>query len=239
MEQCGEEFQRLTKYSRELLGWPPAADAESPGQRRPVVRRVPLPPPQDAPPCHLWEAIARRRSVRRYAPRPLSLEQVSRLLWATQGITGRAGGHAFRAAPSAGALYPLDTYLVANRIDGLPAGLYYYRVGEHELGLLLEGDLSEAIAAAAAGQQMAAEAAAVFVWAAVLERSTPKYGQRAYRYIYLDAGHLGGQLHLACEALGLGCCAIGAFLDDEMDRLTGLDGTRETVIYLSTVGSRP
>jgi len=236
MDTCGEEFQRLTKYSRGLLGGPPGPEVPEAGEARRVVRRVALPPPGEAPPSDLWEAIGRRRSIRRYASRPLALVELSRLLWATQGITARAGAHAFRAAPSAGALYPLDTYVVSNRVDGLPAGLYTYQVGDHELGLLLEGDLSEAIAAAAAGQQMAAEAAAVFVWAAVLERSTPKYGQRAYRYIYLDAGHLGAHLHLACEALGLGCCAIGAFLDDEVDRLLGLDGTRETAIYLSAIG---
>ncbi|MFQ6133325.1 MAG: SagB/ThcOx family dehydrogenase [Armatimonadota bacterium] len=196
-----------------------------------------LPKPQAEGGEALWQVIARRRSERDYRAEPLALDQLSQLLWATQGITGRIEGYELRASPSAGALYPCETYLVVNRVSGLRAGLYHYVVPDHALERLKEADLAHGIADACWGQQMCARAGAVFVWSAVIERCRWKYGERAFRYIYLDAGHIGAQLHLACVALGLGCCAIGAFNDDKVNELVGLDGEEEFAIYLSSVGN--
>ncbi len=157
-------------------------------------------------------------------------------MWATQGVTASRHGQAFRAAPSAGACYPIDTYVVVNRVEGLEAGLYRYDVEGRRLGRLRTGDLSAAIAAACLDQEMAAEAAVVFAWVAAPARAKGRYRERAYRYVYLDAGHIGQNLHLAATALGLGCCAIGAFFDDEVNALLGVDGLEATAVYLSVVG---
>jgi SagB-type dehydrogenase family enzyme len=196
-----------------------------------------LPRPDTAGGSGLWQVVAQRRSVRDFdRSKPLTTAELSQLLWATQGLTGPPSDTRFRATPSAGALHPLDTYLVINRAHGAPSGIAQYDVAGGALALLAEGDFSEEIAQAALDQPMAADCGVVFVWVAAPERSKPRYRQRAYRYLYLDAGHIGAQLHLAAVALGLGCCAIGAFLDDEVNALLGLDGVLQTAVYLSVVG---
>jgi len=230
-ETLGDAYQRATKYGR----------AGGPGVQ-PVVlsrpgRRLELPPPVLRDGLGLWQAIHARRSLRDFDPAsPLTQAEIAQLLWATQGLTGDPSDTRFRAAPSAGALHPLDTYLILNRVEGLPAGIAQYDVPSGGLDLLAEGDYSHEIATAALEQEMAADCGVVFVWVGVAGRSKPKYRDRAHRYLYLDAGHIGGQLHLAAVALGLGCCAIGAFLDDEVNALVGVDGERETAVYLSVVG---
>jgi SagB-type dehydrogenase family enzyme len=145
-------------------------------------------------------------------------------------------GFEFRAAPSAGALYPIETYPVVNRVEEIPAGIYHYSVKESQILLIREGFFGHALSQAALGQGMLADAACVFVWTAVVERSKWKYRERAYRYIYMDAGHLGQNLYLAATGLGLGCCTVGAFFDDEIDRLIGIDGEKEISVYLGAVG---
>jgi SagB-type dehydrogenase family enzyme len=166
----------------------------------------------------------------------MSMEELSQLLWATQGTTLEASGYKFRAAPSAGALYPVETYLVVNRVQELEAGVYHYDAVEGNLQLLENGNHGSRVAAAALDQPMAELAAVVFIWTAIVERAKWKYLERAYRYIYLDAGHIGQNLYLAATALGLGCCAIGALYDEEVNELVGADGVDETAIYMCTVG---
>ena len=226
----GDAYQQATKYRRE------GSRRADPGEARPASGTEALPTPQTDGGEGLWRVIAARRSVRDFRDQPISREQLSQLLWATQGITGGRRGIPFRAAPSAGACYPIETYVVANRVEGLEPGLYHYDVTEATLDVLRRGDLSGAIAAACLGQEMAAKAGAVFAWTAIPLRSKQRYRERAYRYIYMDAGHIGQSLHLAATALGLGCCAIGAFLDDEVNAVLGVDGLDEMAIYLSVVG---
>ena len=226
----GDAYQEATKYHR-TRGRSPGPVKAEPGQGAHA-----LPQPQARGGEGLWSVIQARRSMREFRRDPLSRDQLAQLLWATQGITATRHGFAFRAAPSAGACYPLDTYLVVNRVEGLDAGLYAYNVAEATLEQRRRGDLADAIAAACLDQDMAADAAVVFAWAAVVARSKQRYQERAYRYIYMDAGHVGQNLHLAATALGLGCCAIGAFFDDEVNAILGLDGVRETAVYLSVVG---
>jgi SagB-type dehydrogenase family enzyme len=162
--------------------------------------------------------------------------QLAYLLWAATGIGRTEEGYEFRTAPSAGALYPIETYLVANDVQNLEPGLYHYAIRSHELEQLALGNLRQAAAMAALGQAMCAEAPVVFVWTALFGRSKWKYGQRAYRYVYLDAGHIAQNLALTAVSLGLGSCQIGALFDDEANKIIGLDGTAEGVIYMSTVG---
>jgi SagB-type dehydrogenase family enzyme len=226
----GDAYQQATKYQRGrgAAGRAPKG-SEAEGTEA-------LPGPRTDGGEGLWGVIEARRSAREFRRTPLTREQLSQLLWAMQGVTASQHGHAFRAAPSAGACYPIDTYVVANRVEGLEAGLYRYDVEGTQLVRVRRGDLSAAIAAACLDQEMAAEAAVVFAWVAVPARSKQRYHERAYRYVYLDAGHIGENLHLAATALGLGCCAIGAFFDDEVNALLGVDGLDATAVYLSVVG---
>ncbi|RPJ04910.1 MAG: SagB/ThcOx family dehydrogenase, partial [Deltaproteobacteria bacterium] len=160
----------------------------------------------------------------------------SRLIWAIQGITARAWGFDFRTIPSAGALYPTETYPVVNNVDGISPGIYHYEIKKGQLALIREGRFGHELSRAALGQEMLEAAACVFVWTAVVERSKWKYRERAYRYIYMDAGHIGQNLYLAATGLGLGCCTVGAFFDEEVDQLIGIDGKSEISLYLGAVG---
>jgi SagB-type dehydrogenase family enzyme len=226
----GDAYQQTTKYHR---GRPSRVGK---GTAEPAQGAYALPKPATEGGDGVWAVIHERRSIRDFRRDPITQEQLSQLVWATQGITGGRRGHAFRAAPSAGACYPLDTYLVVNRVEGLEPGLYRYNVEAASLESVSQGDLSAAIAAACLDQEMAADAAVVFVWVAVPMRAKRRYRERGYRYIYMDAGHIGQNLHLAAVALGLGCCAIGAFFDDEVNEILSVDGLDETAVYLSVVG---
>jgi len=234
----GDAFQQLTKYDRHKMRGGRLDWSRQPETYKSysAAKRTALPPPTDSGGPGLWGLTAARRSRRAFTSKPLSQADLSQLLWATQGITLRAQDYDFRAVPSAGALYPIESYIVAHRVEGMAPGVYHYDVRSHGLDLLTEGDCAGAITRAALDQPMAAEAAAVFVWTAVVERSKWKYRQRAYRYVYLDGGHIGQALALAAEALSLGCCAIGALYDDEVNALLGIDGENETVIYMTVVG---
>ncbi|MBM3472403.1 MAG: SagB/ThcOx family dehydrogenase [Armatimonadetes bacterium] len=230
-ESLGDAYHRATKYAR------PGGSAVQPVAIARPGRHIDLPPPVTENGAGLWQAIRTRRSLRDFDPsRPMTPAELSQLFWATQGLTFHPSDDRFRASPSAGALHPLDTYLVINRVSGIPSGIAQYDVRAAGLNLLAEGDFSQEVAAAALEQEMAADCGVVFIWVAVPARCKPKYRDRGHRYIYLDAGYLGAQLHLAAVALGLGCCAIGAFLDDEVNALVGVDGETETAVYLSVVG---
>jgi SagB-type dehydrogenase family enzyme len=141
-----------------------------------------------------------------------------------------------RTAPSAGALYPVETYLVVNAVEGIDPGVYHYNVEKHALDQLKAGDFGVDIARAALDQDVAHRANIVFVWTAIFGRCKWKYRQRAYRYIYLDAGHIAQNVALAAVALGLGSCQIAALYDEEANALLGVDGIEESTIYMTTVG---
>jgi len=152
------------------------------------------------------------------------------------GIQRIEEGFAFRTAPSAGALYPIETYLVVHRVEDVEPGVYHYDVQHHRLDQLKKGDHRGTIAQAALDQAVCAHAATVFLWTAVFNRSKCKYGQRAYRYIYLDAGHIAENLALGAVSLNLASCQIAAMYDDEINRILDVDGITESILYLSVVG---
>ena len=238
-EKIGDLYQKITKYRRDStmgsgLDWANQPETYKIYQNPLFV--IDLPHPDKEGGENLFKLIQKRRSIREYSPKTVSLKNLSQLLWATQGITENFQGYAFRAAPSAGALYPIETYLIANNVESLDRGIYHYRIPAHQLEFIKSGDFRKEIAQAALEQKMAFCAASVFVWTALVERSKWKYRQRGYRYMYLDAGHIAGNLALAVESLGLACCNIGALFDDEINDLLAIDGEEETVIYLSTVG---
>jgi len=234
------DYQNGTAYRR---GSMPARDTH--WQRRVEPQKsyaetgatlVALDRPQTLPKADLWQALRSRRSRRRFTGDPLAQQDLMLLLWSAQGIT-QPGPRPLRTAPSAGALYPLETYVAAARVEGMAPGIYHWELPEERLALVqAREDVAGAAAAACLGQEMVARAAVTFIWSAVWGRSAQKYGDRALRYAYLDAGHLAQNLHLAVEGLGLGACMVGAFLDDEMNALLGVDGQQEAVLYAACAG---
>lgn len=188
----------------------PASGAEGRPDRS-TTGEVRLPPPHTSGDVELEQAIARRRSVRDFAARALTTEQIGQLLWAAQGVTDRARG--FRAAPSAGALYPLEVYVVD------AAGVYRYAPDAHALALVRAHDQREPLARAAFDQAAVREAPVDLVIVAVVARTRARYGSRAERYVALEAGHAAENVLLEATALGLGAVPIGAFEDDEVRRI--------------------
>ena len=180
--------------------------------------------------------LNQRRSIRSFTSHFLDEKQLAYLLWAATGVQRIEHGYAFRTAPSAGALYPLETYLVLHRVTGIPAGVYHYSIQHHALEELSVGDFRQQIKQATLGQTMSQDAAVVMIWTAIFQRCKWKYRQRAYRYIYLDAGHVAQNLALTTTSLNLGSCQIGAFYDDEVNAILGIDGVQESAIYLSAIG---
>jgi SagB-type dehydrogenase family enzyme len=182
------------------------------------------------------DVLKKRRSVRSFSPKPLSIAELSFLLWASTGVQRKEQGYDFRTVPSAGALYPIETYLIANNVEDLEKALYHYNIEAHALEKLKVGAFAENLAHAALGQNMCIKAPVVLIWTAIFARSKWKYAQRAYRYVYLDAGHIAQSLAVSAISVGLGSCQIGAFFDDEINQIIGVDGVGESVIYLSVVG---
>ena len=180
----------------------------------------------------LEHCLHQRRSVRNYRTAALTVGEVGQLLWAAQGITANGG---LRTAPSAGALYPLDVYLVAGNVDGLPAGVYRYYPDQHELVLAKSGDLRQELAEAALGQACVRDSAVTIMFAAVYARATGKYGQRGLRYVHIEVGHAAQNVCLQATTLGLGAVTVGAFKDEDVKRLTEITEAHD-VVYLISVG---
>jgi len=190
-----------------------AGAQQVPGQ---VVR---LPAPRRDGPRSLEAALGARRSTRAFAPESLSLADAAQLLWAAQGVNREPRG---RTAPSAGATYPLELYLLAGRVRDLPAGLYRYRPATHDLVLAKGGDLREELVTTAVHQPWATNAALFLVFAAAYERTAARYGERAERYVPMDVGHAAENVYLQAAALDLGTTFQGAFVDTAVSRVLGL-----------------
>ncbi|HSD33702.1 MAG TPA: SagB/ThcOx family dehydrogenase [Gemmatimonadales bacterium] len=196
---------------------------EPPRQAEAARQIVTLPPPRERGPLSLEEALRSRRSVRRFAGGPLSLVEVSQLLWAAQGTTSAAGG---RTAPSAGALYPLELYVVVGDVTALPRGIYRYRPRRHDLVRVDSGeDRRSALATAALGQRWISSGAVVFVIAAEYERTTAKYGERGERYVHMEVGHVAQNVYLQAAALRVATVFVGAFRDSAVARVLELPAT--------------
>lgn len=236
----GDNYHSETKYFRNFItGRRQAFDKlPEPYKNYPDSESITLPEPLKSGGAEIWSVLMHRRSRRDYIVEYLSLAELSQLLWAIQGVTAYAGRYAFRTAPSAGALYPIETYVIANRIANLEPGVYHYNVLKHALELIKKGEFGAEVAHSALDQTMLKDAGVVFVWTAIVARSKWKYGERAYRYIYMDAGHIGQNAYIAATAMGFGCCTVGAFFDDEIGSIIGIDNKDEIVIYLCSIGKR-
>jgi len=205
-----EQRETLPKYSSEIIQ---------------------LPEPRYEGEMSVEEAIARRRSIRYYRDEPLTLDQVSQLLWAAQGITEKK--RKFRASPSAGATYPFEIYVVVGNVQGLKPGVYHYNPFNHTLELIKEGDYRKELQKAALNQEWVGKAAIDIVLVAFYERTTKYYGERGYQYVHIEAGHIGQNIYLQATALNLGTVAVGAFYDKEVAKVVETDGTP---LYIFPVG---
>ena len=198
-----------------------------------------LPAPATDGAFSVERALANRRSRRQFQDTALSVEQLSQILWAAYGVTlplphpGLRGG--LRTTPSAGALYPLEIYVVIGNVAGLEAGVFRYISEEHKLVRTLARDVRAELSAAALGQRMIQDAPATLVFTAVFSRMTGRYGQRGRRYVYMEIGHSAQNVYLQAEALGLGTCAIGAFVDNRVRQLLQLPADEEP-LYIMPIG---
>ncbi|HDZ76930.1 MAG TPA: SagB/ThcOx family dehydrogenase [Candidatus Omnitrophica bacterium] len=189
----------------------------------------------------LEEIILKRRSKRQsesFSGEAVSLDELSQLLFSASGITGRNKALELRAAPSAGATYPIEIYLVVNDVSGLARGIYHYAVKEYALELICEGDFRDKIEHAVMGQSGVRDSGVVFVFSAIPGRTTKKYDLRGWRYVYMEVGYISENLYLEATSLGLSTTAMGAFYDDELNQLLGLDGREEMALHVQVFGGK-
>jgi SagB-type dehydrogenase family enzyme len=244
MKSVGQEFMKST-YPPNLSASPQDEGLPQPPLELPIppdTGLIPLPAPSglNIAEVDLRTAIEHRRSLRRYSDQPLSLSELSYLLWLTQGVkevTTRPV--TLRTVPSAGARHAFETYLLVNAVEGLEPGLYRFAAGQHALVRLdAPADIRAEITRACYDQKQVYTSAVTFIWVAVAERMTWRYVERGYRYLHLDAGHVCQNLYLAAEAVKCGVCAIAAFNDDLLNEALDLDGENLFVIYLGSLGKR-
>jgi len=244
MKSTGDEFINKTKYqylnlSDQMKGVPP------PSLQLPYpndMEIIPLPEWNDIEisPEDVATIINLRQSIRNYQKATISLPEFSYLLWCTQGVKEVISNVATRrTVPSAGARHALETTLLVNRVDGLIPGLYRYLSLEHQLGILKTDKLiADEIVKAGFGQDFIKHSAVTFIWSTFIYRMKWRYGERAYRYIFLDAGHVAQNLYLSAGAIRCGVCAIAAFSDDDMNHILNLDGKEQFVVYMASVGKK-
>ena len=204
-------------------------------QRVGEAASVPLPDWGPAPAMSVVQALAQRRSLREYADRAMTAEELAWVVHAATAITSAQG---LRTAPSAGALYPLETYVAVDRVDGIAAGLYHVDVRAQALEPVRSGSVSGDLMVAGLGQDFLRRAPAVLILTGLFQRSRWKYRQRHYRYVCWEGGHMAQNVYLAAEAAGLGACMVGAFLDGMVNDLVSVDGRQEAALGLITVGPR-
>lgn len=240
-ETLGYKYLQETKFDRETIF----------SRQRPQVNPAPLvkeysgkekillQPEPGKRSDNIWQLLQQRRSERKYGDAFMNMQDLSLLLWACQGVTAQAGQHLLRTAPSAGALYPVETYVGIENVEDIKPGLFHYSIGGMSLVRLSDSPAGKQIAQAALDQGFMGRASVVFIWSAVLRRSISKYGHRGMRYIFMDVGHICQNLLLAAEALGFAACPVAAFYDEECNDLLGLDGEEESIIYIASVGRKP
>jgi SagB-type dehydrogenase family enzyme len=197
------------------------------------MKTIRLPRPSSDSQTSIEEALLKRRSVREYARDSLSLDEVSQLLWAAQGVSFPE--ERLRTAPSAGALYPLEVYLVVGRVQGVAEGVYRYECHSHELTSVGNRDVRANLSQAALDQACIKEAAALLVFSAVHRRTTTKYGLRGERYVHMEVGHAAQNVYLQAVSLNLGTVVVGAFRDNEVKEIMNM-GEEESPMCIMPVG---
>lgn len=243
--EIGKDFMEKTKHrhleqSDQSLGKPqPSLELEYDS----AAHLINLPLPQDLQidSLDISTAIQQRRSIRKYTGGHLSIAELSHLLWCTQGVQKALPSHSLRTVPSAGARHALETWLVINNVSGVQPGLYRFVASKHQLSLIthsIDNDIADQVTSYCSNQSFIKTAAVLFIWVAVPYRMSWRYGERAYRYLHLDAGHVCQNLYLAAESIDAGVCAIASYDDDQLNTFLGLDGESAFAIYLATVGHK-
>lgn len=201
---------------------------------------IPLTEPELFPDIQInfLEMVELRSTVRQYSKMPVTYKELSYLLWCTQGVKmGLPDCASKRNVPSAGARHPFETYLYIQNVEGLSPGLYRYLAFEHALlPMKTAAEVGDAFRLAFNSRNMAGNNAVTFMWDAVVERMTYRFGARAYRYLFLDAGHVCQNLYLAAQTVKIGVCGIGEFYEDRLHQVLGLDGQKEFIVYAASVG---
>jgi len=237
--QIGPDFMRRTQFqnlepSGQQLGHrPPYPELPFQGE----TLDLPDPKSVTTQQIDLKQAIENRKSERVFLDESLSLDTLSFLLWATQGIKEVDQGETFRTVPSAGARHAFETYVLIHKVEGIEPGLYRYLALSHKLGIVnTTPEIGERIAQSTLQPDLIQTSAITFLWTAVIDRMTWRYGERGYRYVHLDAGHVGHSLNLAVQAVACNACTSAAFNDDDLNRALGLDGLKHFAIYFGSVG---
>ncbi len=190
------------------------------------------------------EVVSSRRSVRDFADLNIDLDELSKILHQSYGITGEAPANKngfrqdLRSAPSAGALYPAEIYIAVRKVSGVEPGIYHYNVPNHEIELMIPGDPTEQMYEVCCQQEFVHKTSIVIIMSSVLQRTKLKYGERGYRYALLDIGHLGQNIYLSCASLDLAIMTTCGFFDDEVNKLLRIDGVDETAMYVAFIGKR-
>ncbi len=236
----GETFQQKSKNFRNVDRSSTSTDIKKMELYKTYqnVSKVSLPKPEFSNEIKFWDVIKKRRSARTFSSEPISLMDLSQLLYGITGLTRIFPKFAFRTIPSAGGLFPIETYSIINNVEDLKQGIYHYNISEHSLECLREGDFRKIASNTCYGQRMVSKSAVNFFWTAFINRTKIRYGERSYRYIYLDCGHIGQNFYLVAEGLSLNACVVGAFIDDEVNELLDLNEKEEFVIYIGVVGKK-
>lgn len=243
-DQIGKKFMRGTKYQN-MGPYPQREGVPTPQLELPIDESavlIDLPDGKDIQTgkIDLAQLVEKRESLRKYADTPLTLQELAFLLWGTQGVKSRTDYPITkRTVPSAGSRHPFETYLLINKVEGLTPGLYRYLALSHQLAQLPGFEkIRDQLTEACLKQKHVFNSALTFAWIAVPERTTWRYGERGYRYIHLDAGHVCQNLYLLAGAIDCGVCAIAAFDDDLANQTLRLDGEKEFVINLASLGKK-
>jgi SagB-type dehydrogenase family enzyme len=197
-------------------------------------KSIKLPKPKYDSNTSVEKALLKRRSIRDYKDEPLTISEISQLLWAAQGVTDQKG---FRTAPSAGALYPLEIYVVVGNVNGLKDGIYKYNPNTHKIVRVKKGDKRTDLSHAALGQLSVKHGGAIIIFSAIYERTTKKYGNRGIRYVHIEAGHAAQNVYLQTVSLNIGTVVVGAFMDEEVKKIIGMKD-EEQPLYLMPVGCK-
>lgn len=239
-QNIGQKFLQQTKYPPNIstLDSKKIPYEKSSIKEYPEAKKIILPQTYAHPSSTLVDCLENRRSYRNFEKEPLTIEILNYLLWASGGISKSTPTFNFRTVPSAGALYPIETYLIINNVNGISPGLYHWNLLNNELDILKQENLGKYLRSTSFDQAMLEKAPVVFIWTAVFGRSFNKYKERTYRYVFLDAGHIAAHLSLAAVSLNCSSCQVGAFFDDRVNEILGIDGISESVIYMSVVGKQ-
>jgi SagB-type dehydrogenase family enzyme len=242
MNSIGTEFMEKTKFQ-----YLDRSDQSNNVPQPPLEREydalrpaIDLPRPENIKikSLDLRKAIEGRRSIRNYSQEPLTIEELSYLLWVTQGVVQVTRGATFRNVPSAGARHAIETYLLINNVSNLAKGsMYRFLAIDHKLvEINTDPGMANRVVEGCLDQDFIRKSAVTFIWTADAYRMKWRYGERGYRYLHLDAGHACQNLYLGAGSIDCGVCAIAAFMDDQMNELLGLDGVEQFVMYVATVG---